>query len=328
MNFIDPDFESKLITSYNEAKSVLKAGAVADYIPELAKSDKNKLGIFIKYLHNNDQFSYGDSSDKFTMQSISKVCSFLICQSEFSSKDIFTRVGFEPSGAPFSELTTLSDFGEKPNNPFINAGAIVICSMLASKLSFDDFRAYVAQLCDTDEIFVNEEIYKSESSSNSRNHSLAWELKRLGLLLTEPEGALDFYTLMCSLEVNLEQLASLAALLANNGVSIRSGEVIIPEEHVKTTLSLMFTCGLYDGTGSFAVHTGLPAKSGVGGGIIAVKQGEFGLATFGPALDKYGNSIGGIKLITALSQRLHWHIFSTKQHLRKIRNSKHEHSEE
>lgn len=304
--------ENKLLktitTVYPEAQLSLSTGLVADYIPELARVDASQLGITIKGL-DKTHINYGDTGTAFTMQSISKVFSFVLALKEFSYTDVFSRVGMEPSGKGFGELTTLSDFDEKPNNPFINAGAIVIASMLASKISFADYLNYIRKICNNPKVRVNEAVYHSEVSTNERNHSLAWELKRLGLLMTEPEIALEFYTLACAIEITLDDLATAGLILANGGIDTLSNEQIISPQDVKVTLSMMFTCGLYDGTGSFAVNAGLPAKSGVGGGMITIVPRQYSIATYGPALDKNANSIGGIKLVSDLSNALHWHVY-------------------
>ncbi len=290
------------------AKLEIPKGKPADYIPELARRDTSKLGIYIKSADDFEAYQ-GDVETRFTLQSIAKVFSLILALREFSEKEVFSKVAMEPSGAAFSELTTLSDFDEKPNNPFINAGAIVIASMLASKMSFAEYLEFIRRITNNDSIDVNEAVYRSETETNDRNRSLSWELNRLKLLRTTPDEALDFYTLTCSIEVTLKDLSEAGLILVNKGFDPRTSEAVINEADVITCLSLMFTCGLYDGTGNFAVNVGLPAKSGVGGGILAIKPNEYSIATYGAALDKNANSIAGIKLLSELSKDLGWHIF-------------------
>ncbi len=299
------EIQSIFTRAVTHARQFLPQGKVADYIPELAKADASHLGICVVD-PAGQLFSSGDYEVPFTMQSIGKVFSLLMALEVFGQEKVFAKVGMEPSGAPFSELTTLGEFSQKPSNPFINAGAIVLTSLLASEVHFDDFLAFTRKLCQNPALAVNERVYASETLHSDRNHSITWELKRLKLLSSDVASALDFYTKLCSVELDAADLARFGHLLAMHGVS-PSGERLLREDHVTMCLSLMFTCGLYDGSGAFAVQTGLPAKSGVGGGIVAVIPGKMGIGCFGPALDKNGNSIGGIHLLDHLSRALHWH---------------------
>lgn len=292
-----------------EGRKVLKHGAVADYIPELRKADPAQLGVSLTDL-SGVTYSSGDTDVPFTIQSIEKVFSLLYALETVGPDAVFSRVGMEPSGASFMELTTLSDFSDKPSNPLINAGAIVVSSLIAAETSFDAFHAYVKRLCSTDSLPVNQAVCESEWENSERNHSLAWELKRLRLLSADLETSLKFYTRSCSIEVTARKLARFAVLLANGGKNPRTGEQVVGEDAVRITVTLLFTCGLYDGAGSFAVSTGLPAKSGVGGGIMAVAHRQLGIGTFGPALNGNGNSIGSLRALEYLTDRLNWHTFA------------------
>lgn len=301
------------------ARTFLPQGKVANYIPELAKADASQLGICVVN-QEGQLFAAGNFTTPFTMQSVGKVFALLMAQEIFGQEHVFTKVGMEPSGAGFSELTTLGEFSDKPSNPFINAGAIVLTSMLSSQVSFDEFLAFTRKLCRNPALAINERVYASETLHSDRNHSIAWELKRLNLLSNDLAESLDFYTKLCSVELTAADLARFGQLLANHGAvvgeasgdGVAAGERWLEAKHVTTALSLMFTCGLYNGTGSFAVQAGLPAKSGVGGGIVAVIPGKMGIGTFGPALDANGNSIGGMKILDFLSSKLGWHQFGPK----------------
>lgn len=289
-----------------ESKLVLDKGKLADYIPELTKANPQHLGISI-LTKDRKKISAGAVKETFTIQSISKVITLLFCLDFFGDEKVFSLVGREPSGTPFSEFITLSDFTDKPKNPFINSGAIALASLLASKMTFEDYLEKSNELFGQGEFKLNQAVYSSELAHSERNHSLAWELKRMKLLTAGLETSLDFYTKVCAIEASAENLVELAFCLANYG---RIGEEqIFKQRDIATTLSLMLTCGLYDGSGDFAAAVGIPAKSGVGGGILAVVPGRAGVVTFGPALDDNGNSIGGIELLRILSDQLDFHLF-------------------
>ncbi|AVM42745.1 glutaminase A [Fastidiosipila sanguinis] len=309
MNFNISEFESDITTALNNSRSKLSTGKVVDYIPELSTANPEHLGFMLKTV-DNQKFSCGDTDIKFTIQSISKVAALIIAIETFSYDFVFDKVGMEASSAPFTELSTLDTAPHKPNNPFINAGAIVIASMLESKYTIEEAIEIIGKYCSNPNLEIEMDVYNSEVSSNSRNHSLTWELKNLNLLSSTPSKSLEFYTRLCAINLSLEDLTNFATLLANYGKDPETGEQIISAKTVKVVLSIMFTCGLYNGTGSFAVKAGLAAKSGVSGGVIYVKPQEFGIATFGPALDANGNSIGGLDLVEQLSQKYNWHIFS------------------
>ncbi len=296
-------------TSLNEALRQagldLANGKVASYIPELARADGSLLGLCLLDCEGRI-YRAGDCDTSFTVQSVGKVFLLLAALERFGEQAVFERVGMEPSGAPFSELSTLGEFSEKPSNPFINAGAIVLASLASTVMTFEEFLDFVRGLCGNQTLQVNEAVYLSESAHSERNHSLAWELKRLKLLENDVQTSLDFYTRLCAIEASAADLARFGLLLA------RQGEQLVSPLHVTTVLSLMFTCGLYNGSGAFATRSGVAAKSGVGGGIVAVVPGQFGIGTFGPALDRNGNSIGGLRLLEILSAEFGWHIFGPR----------------
>lgn len=290
----------------DEARQILDQGELASYIPELAKANPDHLGLYL--ITEDGRFESGDTDVEFTMQSIAKVATLLVALELFGFEKVFSKVDMEPSGAPFSELSGFRDLSETPANPFINSGAIALSSLIASEISFEEYLAYMGKICARTGMVIDEQVYESEMAHSERNHSLAWELKRMKLLTTDLEESLCFYTKSCSITVSARDLAEFAFCLANYGKT-RSGEQIFSPDHVKVCLSLMFTCGLYDGSGNFSVKAGLPAKSGVGGGIIAIVPNQAGLASFGPSLDHNGNSIGGVKAIELISKDLNFHCF-------------------
>ena len=303
------EFQALLDHSVKEARAILPQGKVADYIPELKKAKSDQLGIVLTDLDGNI-FASGDTEQAFTMQSIVKVFALIYALETLGEDVVFEKVGMEPSGASFMEMTTLSDFSDKPSNPLINAGALVIASMISQDIDFQQFLDYISGLCASDGLKVNEAVFDSELNHSERNHALSWELKRLHLLTNSLEDTLLFYTRGCAVELTARELSRFAVILANGGFDPLSGEQKVDPDVVKTTLTLLFTCGLYNGTGEFAVRIGLPAKSGVGGGILAAAHQRFGIGAFGPSLDIYGNSIGAIKVLSELSAKYDWHTFA------------------
>ena len=290
-----------------KATKCLRDGKVASYIPELMRADGKQLGLCVLD-HEAAPLTLGDANVPFTIQSIGKVAALLLALKKEGYDEVFARIGMEPSGAPFSEFTTLGDFSDKPSNPFINSGAIVLSSLLAADMDFSAYLDYLRALCGNPDLLVDEAVCASESAHSDRNHSLAWELKHLQLLSSDLDRSLDFYTRLCSVRVTAVDLARFAWVLAHGGRNPQ-GQLLATEDNVVIALSLMMTCGLYNGSGEFAVRSGMPAKSGVGGGIMAVLPGELGIGVFGPALDRNGNSIGGIAILEELSRSLHWHAF-------------------
>ena len=310
MNFNISEFEADITTALNNSRSKFSMGKVVDYIPELSTANPEHLGFMLKTIDNH-KFSCGDTDIKFTIQSISKVAALIIAIETFSYDFVFDRVGMEASSAPFRELSMLSTAPYKPNNPFINAGAILVASMLESKFTLEEVLDIIGKYCSNHNLEIDMDIYNSEIRSNSRNRSLTWELNNLKLLCANPSKSFEFYTHLCAISLSLEDLTNFATLLANYGVHPETGEQLISADTIKVVLNLMFTCGLYNGTGSFAVKAGLAAKSGVSGGVIYVKPNEFGIATYGPALDQNGNSIGGLDLVEQLSKKYNWNMFSS-----------------
>lgn len=300
--------EANMAAALQLSRPLLSQGRLADYIPELAKANPDLLGLTILGT-DGSAYQAGDCDKPFTIQSIAKVALLLKSLQLGGFAQVFSRVGMEPSGAPFSEFTTLGDFSDKPSNPFINSGAIVLSSFLAAQINFETFLEFLCQLCDNPHLQLDSAVYNSERRTSERNHSLAWELKRLKLLTADLDLSLDFYTKLCSIEVRPRDLANFGLCLARRGQDA-AGQQLLRAEDVATTLSLMYTCGLYDGSGEFAVEAGIPAKSGVGGGILAVIPGQYGIASFGPALDRNGNSIGGINALKILSHTQGWHVLA------------------
>ena len=283
-------------------------GAVADYIPELGKIDPDQLGICISPLRGS-KISLGDYDTRFTMQSISKIFSLCIALELFGPDKLFEKIGAEPSGEAFNSLVELDLNSNKPYNPLINSGAIAVAGMLIEEVSFHDMQIFARELCNDDEIKINRTVYDSEMANCSRNRAIAYLLESKGIIETDVEDALRFYTKMCALEANAESLANFANRLANDGVGNISGKRYLSSETVRIVKTLMLTCGMYDGSGTYAVEVGIPTKSGVGGGLMAVSNKRAGIGVFGPALDEKGNSIAGCRLLKEIAQKLRLSLF-------------------
>lgn len=289
-----------------------KAGKVASYIPELSKADGGALGICITTLEGEEFFS-GDYEKKFTIQSISKVITLMLAIIDNGTDYVFSRIGMEPTGAAFNSIIDLeSNNDPKPLNPMINSGAIATVSLIAGDTAEEKFQRildFTRKITGNPHIDINENVYASEKATGDRNRSLAYFMKSTGVIEGNAEQILEVYFKQCSMEVNCRDIARIGAMLANTGVIIHSNERVISSEVARIIKTIMVTCGMYDGSGNFAVHIGVPAKSGVGGGIMSAVPRRMGIGVFGPALDAKGNSIAGIKVLEDLSKSLDLSIF-------------------
>lgn len=295
--------------AYNIAKERIHQGKVANYIPELAKTDCNYLGASILTKDGNF-YQIGDYKEEFTIQSVSKPILLIHALMVFGYDEVFKVVGMEPTGDSFNSIVKLETRNDHPLNPFINAGAIAISGMLASAgLKYEDSLKLLRRLCKREDIVNSEDVFKSEKITGNVNRSIAYLLKSDDIIKGDVEETLDYYFKMCSTLVNTEDLAKFSMLLANDGVDLLSKEQVIDRKIVRVVKTLMVTCGMYEKSGEFAMRIGMPAKSGVGGGIIASAQNRMGIAVFGPALDEVGNSVGGQIILEELSKSLKLHLF-------------------
>ena len=294
--------------AYLSGKEKTDMGNVATYIPELGKANPDDLGICV-YTKYGQKIFVGDTSTRFSIQSVSKIISLAITLEKLGKEKVFEYVGMEPSGDAFNSLLKLEKTDSTPHNPFVNAGAIVVASYMLNLMSFEEALQIVKKLCMDDEIEMDENIYRSEMDNLSRNRSIAYLLDSKGYIGADVEKTLDFYVRMCSLKVTAESLANLGLVLACKGVNPATGERLLSEETVKMVNTIMLTCGMYDGAGEFAVKVGLPSKSGVGGGIISVVKDNMGIGIYGPSLDKKGNSIAGISILEYVSEHMNLHMF-------------------
>ncbi len=292
------------------SRKFLPEGKPADYIPELGKADPNEIGICI-YTIDGERIACGDTDKRFTMQSISKVVTLAMALQTFGFDEVFSHALMEPSGDAFNSILKLDMASNRPYNPMINAGAIEVISLLAPKFCFEDLIAYARMLCMDVDIQLNEDVYHSEYLTGDRNRAIGYLLKSKGVLQGDVLKTVDLYFRMCSLNVNARSLAGLGLTLANGGTNPVNGKKLIDARTARVIKTLMLTCGMYDGSGEFAVKAGIPAKSGVGGGIMASAEGRMGFGTYGPSLDAKGNSIGGTRMLEYLSDELNLHIFDS-----------------
>jgi glutaminase len=288
----------------------LRTGEVASYIPELTKAAPDWFGICIATL-DGVVYAVGDAEQPFTIQSISKPFVYATALADRGQTFVSTRVGVEPSGDAFNSISLNPQTGA-PLNPMINAGAIASASLVAGDTPAAQWERIASSLGAFmgRDITVDESVYRSESETGFRNRAIAWMLKNFGVIDGEPMAALENYFRQCSVLVNCRDLAYMAATLANGGVHPLTRQRALPAEHVERVLSVMATCGMYDYAGSWLYEVGMPAKSGVGGGIMAVLPGRLGIGIFSPPLDEKGNSVRGIAACKRFSHDFHLHVFN------------------
>lgn len=288
------------------------SGAVASYIPELANVEPEQLGIALVSARG-DVHDAGDSDVPFTIQSVSKPFVFALALDALGIDEVTRHVGLEPSGEPFNAISLEAASG-RPLNPMINAGAIVTTSLIAGDTSEDKFavvRDGLERFAARD-LVVDEDVFSSEAATGDRNRALAYLTKSAGTLASSVEVATTAYFRQCSVSVTARDLAIMAATLATGGVNPVSGERVISEDAARWTTAVMTSCGMYDESGGWMVHVGLPAKSGVGGGIVAVQPGQFGIGTFSPRLDERGNSVRGVAMLEHLSAQYGLHMLANR----------------
>lgn len=287
-------------------------GKVASYIPELKNAARDDLGICVIDKDNNI-YCAGDYKKKFTIQSISKPIILAMALMDNEWNHVFSKVGMEPSGDPFNSIMKLeTNDTKKPCNPMINAGAIVTTALIKGKnLQEKEERmlSFFRKLAKNDSIKINKSVYESEKSTGDRNRAMGYLLKSDGFIEGDVEETLDLYFKQCSIEVDVVDLARIGLLFSNYGIDIETNERVISENISRMVKTFMVTCGMYDASGEFALRVGIPAKSGVGGGIMASVPRKMGIGVFGPALDKKGNSIGGLNVLEDLSKKLQLNIF-------------------
>ena len=284
-------------------------GKVASYIPALNKVEPN-LAAAVMVDMTGEVYKAGDWNYKFTIQSISKPIVLALAILELGEEAVFKRVGVEPTGEEFNSINKLVGH-PKPFNPMINAGAIAITSLIRenkSENSFNILLKFFKNLFGNKDLKVDEEVYKSEKMTADRNRSLAYFLKDHRIIKGDVEKSLDLYFKQCSIKVDTVDIARASSVFANRGIDPITGDRIISKKVASIVRSIMLTCGMYDRSGSFAIDVGIPAKSGVSGGILAPVKNRFGVGVFGPSLDNSGNSVVGMNVLKDLSDELNLHM--------------------
>ncbi len=284
-------------------------GDVATYIPELAKANPDDFGVCL-VTADGRVFEAGDCDRPFTIQSVSKPFTFGMAIEECGHDLVFERVDVEPSGDSFNAIE-LQKLTNRPHKRMVNAGAITVTALLQARHGIaapghllDRFSALAGR-----RLTIDAAVYESEHRTGHRNRAIAHLLLNFGMVHEEAEAALDLYFRQCSILVTCRDLAMMAATLSNMGCNPVTGETALAMSSVKDVLSVMFTCGMYDYSGQWAYRVGVPAKSGVAGGVMAVVNRQLGIGTYSPRLDRYGNSTRGIEVCSELASRLGLHVF-------------------
>ena len=284
-------------------------GRVATYIPELGKANPDHFGIAV-VTSGGDTIVAGDADVEFTMQSVSKALTYCLLLDEAGREAVASIVGVQPSSEPFSAVE-LNPQTNRPYNPMLNAGAIAVSARLREMLgadAFDHVLRVFGRAAGRD-LRLDERIFRSELETGHRNRAIGHLLRNAGVFEIDVDAALDLYFRQCSILATARDIATMGATLANIGTQPATGAEVFGVAAVRDTLSVMFTCGMYDGAGDWACRVGLPAKSGVGGGVLAVVNRQLGIGTFSPRVDAVGNSVRGLKACVGLAEELGLHAF-------------------
>ena len=285
-------------------------GKNADYIPALARVDPTLYGIAI-VTTDGRIYKIGDVDQPFSIQSISKVFTLALAMEELGADEVFNKIGSEPTGRPFNSISAVVDMPTHAGNPYVNAGAIATASLISGTADekWNKLLTFYSKSAGT-KLSILDDVYKSEAATNTGNKAISMLLAKYDRIFADPFESVDVYTKACSVGVTAYQLAVMGATLSNNGKNPLTGEQVIKRENVPHILSVMLMAGLYDGSGGWAWHVGIPAKSGVGGGIVAVMPGKGAMAVFSPPLDEAGNSVKAQKAIAYVADQLNMSIFS------------------
>lgn len=295
-----------------EAKHCTKYGKVADYIPALGKANPDDLSIAIHY-PDGRCISAGEIEKKISLQSISKVISLALVLMDRGQGYVFERVGMEPTGDPFNSIAKLeTSVPSKPLNPMINAGALVVTHMIKGNSVEERLQrliTFTQELANETTINYCKDVAQSEFETAHLNRALSYFLKQHHIIDEDVEQLIDLYTRQCAIEMNCLNLAEIGLVFAMDGVNPINGKQVMPIDVARICKTFMVTCGMYNASGEFAIKIGIPAKSGVSGGIMGAVPGKVGIGIFGPALDEKGNSIAGIKLLELLSKKYSLSMF-------------------
>jgi len=302
------NFENIILNVYKQVKDLDDKGQLPTYIPELKNVNSESFGVYLSSVEEF-QFGVGNCYDRFSIQSIAKVLAVSLAY-RILGEEIWKRVGVEPSGTSFNSLIQLEADNGIPRNPLINAGAIVIADILLTNLvdAKKDFLEFIRSLSRTKDINYSEKIAASEKQVGFKNVAMCNLIKSFGNIENDPNDVLDFYFNMCSIELNCKELSEVFMFLANDGMTSKGIE-ILNQSQSKRMNALMQTCGFYDESGEFAFKVGLPGKSGVGGGIVAVHPDNYTIVVWSPKLNKKGNSYKGMKFLEEFTTKTKLSIF-------------------
>jgi len=304
-----PDYEKIITEVFTQVKAEENLGKIADYIPELADISAEKFGVNFTGL-NGKNFGFGDSEEKFSIQSISKVFVLAYVYDKLGEK-LWSRVDVEPSGNPFNSLVQLEADKGIPRNPFINAGALVICDILLERCTDpkEEILAFIRNLAGDENITFNEKVAESEMQNSFRNSAICNFMKSFGNITSSPADVIEIYCYLCAIEMSCKQLSKSLLFLANEGKMPGSEAQILPFTKVKRINAILLTCGFYDESGEFSFRVGLPGKSGVGGGIIALYPSHYCITVWSPKLNPKGNSYRGMKFLEEFTTKTGESIF-------------------
>ncbi len=297
----------------DQAKEYTNLGTVADYIPALEKANPRNLSVAI-YYPDGTGYCAGDVSGKMTLQSISKVLTLALVLMEKGEEYVFSYVGKEPTGDPFNSIAKLeTNKPSKPLNPMINAGALTVTHMIAGDSVNERFKRildFIREMTQNPTIGFNEDVARSEYNTADLNRSLSYFLKQHNVINEDVEDLIELYSKQCAIEMDSQDLARIGCVLAMNGKDLLTGKQIIPGDIARICKTFMVTCGMYNASGEFAINVGIPAKSGVSGGIMGAVPGKCGIGIYGAALDEKGNSVAGIKILEMMAKKYSLSMFN------------------
>lgn len=297
--------------AYNASKDV-KGGANANYIPYLANINPELFGLSVT-LADGTSFNFGDTDYRFGIESVSKVPTALLAMLQHTPEGVLRQIGADATGLPFNSIFAILLENDHPSTPLVNAGAISACSMIApqgdSEEKWKTIVDNITALCGTPPELIDE-LYESETATNFNNRAISWLLKNYNRIYDEVEMSLDLYTRQCSLGITSSQLAIMGATLANGGTNPVTGKTVCNKDIASKTVTMISSVGFYQHTGDWLFTSGIPAKTGVGGGVMGVMPGLFGIAAFAPPLDEAGNSVKAQTAIKKFMQTLDLGIFT------------------
>jgi glutaminase len=299
----------QLLTRLHAKYQTVREGTVASYIPELADANPDWFGLSV-VTAEGQVFDIGDAQQAFSIQSVSKPFVFGLALEQHGREAVLKRVGVEPTGEAFNSIV-LDEWSNRPFNPMVNAGAIATADLIAGKDYPDRVKQLLAMFARYvgHDVHIDNAVFMSERMTGHRNRAIGHLMRNFGMVGDHFEESLELYFQECSVLVTAHDLAVMGATLANGGVNPLTGTAALKAEYVKDVLSIMLSCGMYDYAGEWAFRVGLPAKSGVGGGIVAVIPGVAGIGVYSPPLDAKGNSVRGVRVCEELSQQFGLHVF-------------------